>query len=172
VTCERRITISLDMPRLDMPMPYSILGYHPGTLSFGSPVVVREWRLGERQVTVREEDGSRRATLQGLVVFEIVSGWTVLDVDGWLDTLLGRKLDDAATVGFAAARGDERIIGVGNSIGREGRFIFGELDFREGTVAPHGQPLARAVAGIVRRISDPPSDRRTAVWTGYDAGSE
>ena len=172
LVCDRLVTITLDAPRLDMPMPYSILGYHPGTLSFGSPVVVREWRVGEREVTVRDRGGSRRATVQGLVVFEVIEGWTVLDVDGWLDSLLGRNLDDAATVGFAVTRGEGRILGVGNSVGREGRFIYGELDFQEGTVAPHGRPLARAVAGLVRRWSDPPSDRRTAAWAGYEATSE
>jgi len=172
LVCDRLVTITLDVPRLDMPMPYSILGYHPGTLSFGSPVVVREWRVGERDVTVREGGDTRRATVHGLVVFEIVTGWTVLDVDGWLDTLLGRKLDDAATAGFAAARGEGRILGVGNSVGREGRFIFGELDFREGTVAPHGRPLARALAALVRRWSDPPAADRTVVWTGYNALTE
>jgi hypothetical protein len=172
LVCDRLVTITLDAPRLDMPMPYSILGYHPGTLSFGSPVVVREWRVGEREVTVRDGGGSRRATVRGLIVFELIEGWTVLDVDGWLDSLLGRNLDDAATVGFAVTRGEGRILGVGNSVGREGRFIYGELDFREGTVAPHGRPLARAVAGLVRRWSDPPATRRSAVWDGYDAATE
>jgi len=172
LVCDRLVTITLDTPRLDMPMPYSILGYHPGTLSFGSPVVVREWRVGDREVTVRESGGSRRALVRGLVVFEVVDGWTILDVDGWLDSLLGRNLDDAATVGFAVTRGEGRIFGVGNSVGREGRFIYGELDFREGTVAPHGRPLARAVAGLVRRWSDPPAERRASVWAPYDAASE
>ncbi len=169
LTCDRLVVIELDEPRLDMPMPYSILGYHPGTLSFGSPVIVREWRVGRREVAVRGKEGTRPGTLEGLVIFEIVGGWTVLDVDGWLDSLLGGKLDDAATVGFGVARGAGRLLAVGNSVGREGRFIFGELDLRENTVAPHGRPLARAMAGLVRRWSDPDPERRTEAWTGYDA---
>jgi hypothetical protein len=172
LVCDRRVVIELAAPRLEMPMPYAILGYHPGTLSFGSPLVAREWRAGARTVDVRSGDGTRRGEVQGLVVFEIVAGWTVLDVDGWLDSLLGRKLDDSATVGLAVARGGGRLLGVGNSIGREGRVIFGEMDFRLGTIAPHGRPLARALAGLARRWSDPAPDRRPAVWAGYDAVPE
>ncbi len=169
LVCDREITITLDTPRLDMAMPYSILGYHPGTLSFGSPVVVREWRVGDHEVTVRTSDEVRRDTVEGMVVFEIVSGWTVLDVDGWLDKLLGDAIDDAATVGFVAARGNGRLLGVSDSLGRDGRFIFGELDFRNNTVAPHGRPLANGMARLARRWCEPPPDQREAMWAAYDA---
>lgn len=171
LVCTRQVVIEFTTPRLDMPMPYSILGYHPGTLSFGGPIVVREWRVGARDVAVRGEDGTRRTTVHGLVVFEIISDWLILDVDDWLDKLLGNKLDDAANMGFAAARGDGRLLGLANSLGRDGHFVFGEMDFREGTVAPHGRPLARALIGLVRRWSDPAPDQRTAVWALYDAAS-
>lgn len=171
LVCTRRVVIEFTTARLDMPMPYSVLGYHPGTLSFGGPIVVREWRVGEREVAVRGEDGIRRTAVHGLVVFEIVSDWLILDVDDWLDKLLGNKLDDAANVGFAAARGDGRLLGLGNSIGRDGHFIFGEMDFREGTIAPHGRPLAKALIGLVRRWSDPAPDQRTAVWALYDGAA-
>ena len=170
LVCDRVVIIELDSLRLDMPMPYSILGYHPGTLSFGSPVTAREWRVGDRTVSVRGGERTRRETVHGLVVWEIVGGWAVLDVDGWLDSLLGPKLDDAATMGFAAARGGGRILGVGNSAGRDGRFIFGELDFREGVVMPHGRPLARALAGLVRRWSDPEPALRERMWRRYADG--
>ncbi len=171
LVCNRRVVIEFTNPRLDMAMPYSILGYHPGTLSFGGPIVVREWRVGARDVVVRGEDGTRRATVHGLVVFEIVADWLILDVDDWLDKLLGNKLDDAVNVGFAAARGDGRLLGLGNSIGRDGHFIFGEMDFREGTIAPHGRPLALALIGLVRRWSDPAPDQRTAAWALYDGAA-
>ncbi|MFN2371302.1 MAG: hypothetical protein ABR506_09130 [Candidatus Krumholzibacteriia bacterium] len=172
LVCDRRVVVELAAPRLEMPMPYAILGYHPGTLSFGSPLVAREWRAGTWAVDVRSGGGTRRSGVEGLVVFEIVTGWTVLDVDGWLDSLLGGKLDDSATVGLAVARGGGRLLGVGNSIGREGRFIFGEMDFRAGTIAPHGRPLARAMAGLARRWSDPAPGRQAAVWADYEAASE
>ncbi len=166
--CKRRILVTLDSDRLDMPMPYSILGYHPGTLGFGSPLVIHEWRLGTGELRVRSGEGSRPETVHGLTVFQIVNGWAVLDVDSWLDKLLGKKLDDAAILGFVAARARGRIVGVGTSAGREGRFIFGELDFEHGTVAAHGRPLARALAGQTRRWTTPEDGDRAGAWRGYD----
>jgi len=166
--CSRRIVVTLDAERLDIPMPYSILGYHPGTLGFGSPLVIHEWRLGTGEVRVRTGEGSRPETVHGLTVFQVVSGWSVLDVDSWLDKLLGKQLDDAAILGFVAARARGRIVGVGISAGRDGRFIYGELDFEHGTVAAHGRPLARALAGHTRRWTTPADGDRAGAWRGYD----
>ncbi|MCP4573115.1 MAG: hypothetical protein GY838_12230 [bacterium] len=166
--CDRRIILTLTTERLDMPMPYSVLGYHPGTLGFGSPLVIREWRLGERQLRVRTGDGSRKETVRGLTVFQVVDGWTVLDVDAWLDKLLGKQLDDAAVLGFAACRARGRILGVGVNTGRKGRFIYGELDFEHSTVATHGRPLARALASHTRRWTTPDDGDRAGAWRGYD----
>jgi len=169
LVCDRRIVIELDAPRLDMPMPYSILGYHPGTLSFGSPVVVDEWRLGRREVTVRDQGGARPGILEGVVIFSIEGGWTILDVDGWLDTLLGETIDDASTLGFGLARGEGRLLAVSTSVGREGRYIFGELDLRTNEVAAHGEPLAKGMAGLVRRWSRTEPGRRDAAWQPYES---
>lgn len=166
--CDRRIVITIDTDRLDMPMPYSILGYHPGTLSFGGPLVIREWRLGDRKVRVRTGGASRQEAVRGLTIFQLTAGWAVLDADAWLDRLLGARLDDAAILGFVAARVRERLVGVGVSAGRDGRFIYGELDFRRGTVAAHGRPLARGLAGHTRTWTTPDGGDRRAAWRGYD----
>lgn len=165
--CDRVITVELTTPHLDMPMPYSILGYHPGTLSFGSPLVIREWRLGEQTLHVRADEDTRRIQVTGFTVFQIVSGWAVLDVDAWLDRLLGKNLDDSATLCFATGHAEGRILGVGINVGRQGRFIYGELDFRRGTVVTHGRPLARAVAGAARPYGTPDSGDRGDAWTAY-----
>jgi hypothetical protein len=165
--CTRLITIELTAPRLEMPMPYSILGYHPGTLGFGSPLAIREWHLGDVELHVRADEGSRRETVHGFTIFQVVSGWAVLDVDAWLDNLLGKNLDDSATLTFSAARAGGRIVGVGTSVGREGRSIYGELDFRRGTVANHGRPLARALSGAARAFAVPDSGDRLEAWRGF-----
>lgn len=166
--CDRRIVVTLTSDRLDMPMPYSILGYHPGTLGFGSPLVIREWRLGQRRLRVRNGENSRAETVHGLTVFQVTGGWTVLDVDNWLDKLLGENLDDSAVLGFTACQARGRLVGVGTSAGRGGRFIYGELDFAQGTVAAHGRPLARALAGQTRRWTTPDDGDRAGAWRGYD----
>jgi len=169
--CDRVITIELTEARLDMPMPYSILGYHPGTLSFGSPLVIREWRLGEKELHVRADDETRRTPIRGFTVFQVVSGWAVLDVDAWLDNLLGKNLDDSATLCFATGRTEGRILGVGINVGRDGRFIYGELDFRRNTVVTHGRPLARAAAGAARPFGTPDSGDRNDIWSAYLAAT-
>lgn len=166
--CERIITIELESARLDMPMPYSILGYHPGTLGFGSPLVIREWRLGTVELHVRTDEGSHRETVSGFTIFQMIAGWTILDVDGWLDTLLGRNLDDAATLAFSTCRAGGRIVGVGTNVGRTGRSIYGELDFRRGTVMTHGRPLARAISAAARPFAIPDNGNRLEAWQGYD----
>jgi hypothetical protein len=168
---DRIIIIELTVPRLDMPMPYNVLGYHPGTLSFGSPMVIREWRLGEQVLHVRADEGTRRTTVEGLTVFQVTDGWAVLDVDAWLDRLLGKQLDDSVTLSFAAARTEGRILGVGSSVGREGRTIYGELDFRRGSVVTHGRPLAKALAAAARPFAVPDSGERLDAWGGYLAAT-
>lgn len=168
VRCDRRWVVRLRPERLEIPMPYSILGYHPGSLSFDSPLVLREWRLGSRTAYVTVEGQTRRYAAHALTIYEIAAGWIVLDVDGWLDALLGKAADDAAMQGFAVAWVEGELVGVGNSVGRGGRRILGELDFRTGEVATHGRPLARAISRYGRGWTTPRDEEPQAVWRRYD----
>jgi hypothetical protein len=168
VVCGRRIVLDLDHQRLDVSMPYSILGYHPGTLGFGSPLVLREWRLGEREINIHTDAGSRREKVSGLTVFQIVGGWVVLDVDGWLDGLLGNLLDDTAIMGFVVGRVHDRILGLAVCAGRSGRLTFGELDFEQGTVSSEGHDLARALVWRTRHWTLPDDGDRSRAWGDYD----
>jgi len=165
--CDRRWVIRLDPARLDMPVPYSILGYHPGTLSLQSPIELREWRLGERTVHVTVDGKTRMYAVRGLTVYQVVAGWLILDVDGWLDTLLGKAADDAASEGVAVGWVDEELIGVGNSTGRDGRRIFGELNFRTGEVENHGRPVARGISQHARSWTRTAGVDPRAVWQAY-----
>lgn len=166
--CHRRWVVRLEPARLEIPMPYSILGYHPGQLSFDTPIVLNEWRLGPRSIHVSVDDQTRRYQADALTVFQIAGGWILLDVDGWIDTLLGRAADDAVMQGFSVAWVDGQLVGVGSSSGRNGRRLLGELDFRSGEVATHGRPVARGLSRygrqyLPRRDLDPRD-----VWRRYD----
>ncbi len=166
--CHRRWVVHLAPSRLEMPMPYSILGYHPGKLSFETPIVLNEWRLGPRSIHVSVEGAERRHAVEALTVFQITDGWMILDVDGWIDTLLGKAADDAAMQGFTVGRIADRIVGVGSSAGRRGRRLLGELDFESGEVATHGRPVARGLSRygrqwLLREDLDPRD-----VWRRYD----
>ena len=149
-------------------MPYSILGYHPGTLSFDGPLVLNEWSLGDRNVHVTIDGVTRKYAARALTVLEITGGWIILDIDGWLDRLLGKAADDAVTDGFVVGWVEDELLGIGNSAGRDGRRIYGELDFRTGEIENHGRPVARGLSrysrGWTRDDASDPQD----IWRAYE----
>ncbi len=150
VECRRRLVFTMREDHLEFPMPYSILGYHPGTVVTNSPLVFDEWALGPRTVEVRVDKEKRQYAVEALTVFQIRRGANYLDVDAWLDNLLGDVVDDAWTLAFAVGWEDDRLLGFGVSTGRKGRRIFGELNFRTGEVEMHGRPVIRGLAAHVR----------------------
>jgi hypothetical protein len=150
VEARRRLVITMREDRFEFPMPYSILGYHPGTVVVNSPLVFDEWALGPRTVEVRVEGAKRQYAVDALTVFQITRGANYLDVDAWLDNLLGDVVDDSWTLAFVAGWEDDRLLGLAVSTGRKGRRIFGELDFRTGEVQIHDRPVIRGLAAHVR----------------------
>ncbi len=133
---------------LTPPMPYSILGYHPGTLHVSGRIRMAEVHLGSVELT--KEDGSVKVS--DIQLFRLETGILILDVDGWLDALLGKRLDDAAMLGFVSAREDGRLIGLALSIGSKGRPIYGELDFQQDKVLANGRAVASALSAACRSI--------------------
>ena len=139
--------VQLNGPQ-DPPMPYSIFGYHPGTLRVSDRLQLSEIHLGDR--IFRSTDGLSSVT--EIQVFRLDQGSVVLDVDGWLDGLMGAKLDDAAVVGFVAAREQGKLISLAVSLGKEGRHIFGEFDLRNDKVLPNGRAIVSALSSACRAI--------------------
>lgn len=133
---------------LKPPMPYSILGYHPGTLRVTREIRLAEAHLGRLQI--RGEDGP--VTVTDVLAFRIESGNLVLDVDGWLDFILGKKLDDAAVLAFVAGRVPGGRVSLAVSVGRDGRAIYGEFDLRQDKVLPHGRPVASGLSRACRGL--------------------
>ena len=129
-------------------MPYSILGYHPGTLRISGIIRMAELHLGTVQLT--KVDGS--VSVSDIQLFRLEKGILILDVDGWLDALLGKRLDDAAMLGFVSAREEGRLIGLAVSIGNNGRSIYGELDFQQDKVLSNGRAVASALSSACRSI--------------------
>ncbi len=131
-------------------MPYSVLGYHPGTLRVSKTIHLSEVHLGS--LVLQSSDGSTKVS--DIRIFRLDSGTVVLDVDGWLDALLGKKLDDAAAVGFVVAREKGELIGLAVSLGKKGRRIYGEFDFRKDEVMPNGRAAASALSAACRTIME------------------
>ncbi len=112
---------------LKAPVPYSILGYNPGSVRADTVVTFYEWYLPRR--SIRLGDGSR-TTLTHVHVFGTVEGWAVVDIDAWVDLLLGGRLDDTwlVVMGLFKYEGDWYGIAAGYGPGGEGRS--GVLNFR------------------------------------------
>jgi len=147
-----------------VPMPYSILGYHPGSLRISHELILSEWYLGSPDLEFTIDGRERRFTTAGLITLRVDAGYLVLDADGWLDALLGKKLDDAWTVGFAFGRLNGRLVGIGITVGRDGRKTYGELDFAKDEIVAHGRPPARALSYYCRPWTAPPRGQPDRAW--------
>lgn len=132
---------------LNRSLPYSILGYHPGSLKVSRKILLTETRGGSMAV----HRGQEIFVVGNVIMLRLDQGHVILDVDGLVDRLLGKGLDDSATVGFVLAREEGQLIGLAVSLGRNGRKIYGEFDFRRDKVLPNGRPLAKALSAASRQ---------------------
>ena len=148
----------------DRPMPYSILGYHPGSLRIGGVLVLSELAAQRLDVSYVHDDETVSRSVTDVRIFPLETGHVLLDADGLLDALLGKALDDAWIVGFVLGREEGRLIGLGVSLGREGRHIYGEFDFTRDKVLPNGRPLASALSRASRRWLDPDTGHLPEPW--------
>jgi hypothetical protein len=153
---------------LRLPMPYSILGYHPGTLLIARTLVAAEWRVGERNLRVTRGEETTVHAVTDIVVLRFLQGHLVLDADGWLDRLLGDKLDDSWTDGLLVCRhaGERRALALGRN--RALRNLTGEFDFRRDKVLPNGSPLARGLGRFARPCVTPRQGEIDRAWAGVD----
>jgi hypothetical protein len=165
----RRWTLRLRPERVDLPMPFQILGYRPGKLSFQGPIQFDEWQLGRRDLALHRssDEPVEYWTVDALTIYQLSAGWIILDVHPWVDRLLGSALDDQASEGFTIGWVDGALIAVGNSNGRQGRRIYGEMDLRTGRIDPRGRPLALAISRYSRAWTRPPGHDVRAVWEAY-----
>jgi hypothetical protein len=132
---------------LDMPIPYTILGYHPGSLRADEACAFREWRLGDLAVP-----GPQGPLLvQDVRAFGFRSGRIRVDFDGWLDWLMGAALDDTNVTGIAIFRLRGRWIGMAVGRNDKGEPRSGSFDFQLDKVLIPPPDDLRAVARHLRR---------------------
>ena len=136
---------------LDLPVPYEILNYHPGRVRVSEVVLLEEWKLGR----VRLDGGpdSPPIVLEDVVVWGLRRGRVEMDVDAWLDSMLGSKLDDMRLGGFALFRYQGERIGLALGYGPDGTGRSGALSLREDKVLfPAPPALKRAGAHLRGRL--------------------
>ena len=163
-----RIELDADLAR---PLPYSILGYHPGTLHVSRVLEALEWVLPGTSVRVDGPDGPE-LRVGAMHALRLEAGHVILDADGLVDRLLGKKLDDTWTEAFVLARvegaADPRengLNGVALGRARNGRPLSGAFDFRRDEVLPNGRPAARALSGLCRPVVAPYAQPDPRAWS-------
>jgi len=118
---------------IDLPVPYEVLGYHPGSFRTSGRFVFREKRLGD---LVLPDDRTKAATplapvsVEEMHLFTLTEGSLDIDIDGWLDKLAGGNLDDTSIQAMAVFVRDGKRYGLAlgrnpDGEGRSGVFDFG-----------------------------------------------
>jgi hypothetical protein len=105
---------------LKTPVPYSILGYHPGSVKASCVVRFLEWNIPMQTLRSRRDEPIE---LTQIHVFGLYEGWAVIDIDAWLDKILGGMLDDTRIVALALFKyaGDWHGLAAGYGPSGEGR---------------------------------------------------
>lgn len=135
---------------LKVPVPYDILGYHPGSLASTPAVVVREWRVGHLEIPFAGPPEPGLLALDELALWGVVSGEIEIDIDGWVDALLGSRLDDTRVVGLAVFRfrGARYAMALGYSPAGEPRS--GSLDLQRDEIRFPASEELKAIARNLR----------------------
>lgn len=104
---------------VNIPIPFSLLGYHPGSIH------------ASRLVAFREPRPDRKAPPSASPAFEfrLTEGEAYVDVDEWLDVLLGDFLDDIELRRVVVFRHQGEWIGLLAGLGRKKQTIAGYFSF-------------------------------------------
>lgn len=139
---------------LRLPIPYSVLGYNPGSFRASQRCLFREWNLGNIVVTHREEkDGAIRdvpVTLQKAHLFGLAEGTIELDIDGWLDSMMGGNLDDTGIVGLLLCQYNDEWHGIAMGYNNDRKGRSGALSFREDKVVFPSPPEMKTIGRTMR----------------------
>lgn len=145
------VTLRFQGP-LDVSIPYQILWYKPGRIRSSATCRLREWHLPALPVaTPHDWKGAAPPALADVSLFSLDEGELLVDVDGWLDALMGSTLDDTRMSGLAVARFRDREYGFGFGHNRKGQSRIGVFDLTaDAVVFPIPKEL-RAANRTLRR---------------------
>lgn len=151
---ERVVTLWLKRDS-KVPAPYSLLGYHPGSVLVPRLVVLHEWRCGH---VVISERGKGSFALEDCYLWAVEEGVISIDIDAVVDRVLGGAVDDMTVrslalfmfngVRYAMAMGYNK-----NGQGRSGalNLVKNELEFPSPwQLRSAGKLLRRKAEDLVR----------------------
>jgi hypothetical protein len=157
---------------LAVPIPYSILWYHPGRIRAGDSCVFREWALGNVALPYEAKRGAPLATLEleDVHLFDLDAGRLEVDIDGWLDRLMGSALDDTDVSGLVVFRYAGRHYGMALGYNRGRRARSGAFDFLGDRIvfpaSAEFKAIARQMRARLRALTTEASGLRSAPRAG------
>lgn len=147
-----RVTLVFD-GALELPIPYRILWYRPGSVLATETCLFREWRLGALSLPgPRTADNAppEAVHLDDVHLFALRGGQLDVDIDGWLDRLMGGRLDDTRVNGIVLMRWKGRWLGLAIGHNRDGRARSGTFDFTDDRILFPSPAELKAVARHMR----------------------
>lgn len=149
---------------LRLPLPWAFLGYHPGTVAAARTFVLTEWRLGDQTLQVDVDGRPATFDLTDVCVLRLDTGWFLLDVDAWIDALLGGLLDDYWVCGYVFGRHEGRPIEVSLLVKRDGKDDYGQFDLSLDCIVAHPEAVARGLSLLARPWVAPPPGSTRVPW--------
>lgn len=137
---------------LALPVPYRILGYSPGSLRASREVEFREWILGELLIAHTEGGKSEEVRLSDVHLFALREGSLCVDIDGWLDRIVGGKLDDTRITGLVLFNWEGERWGLAVGYNRAWKGRSGLLSMREDAIRFPSPPPMKTAAWKLRQI--------------------
>jgi hypothetical protein len=152
---------------IDLPVPYSILGYHPGSFTASQHCVFREWEIGKVRLSESEQKGDHTEThtidLEDVHLFASVEGEVKIDIDAWIDALLGDAIDDTDITALMLGRWQGEWYGVAMGYGHDRSGRSGILSLRQDKIL---FPTPDGLRGVGRQMRAN-AERLGRIW---DAG--
>lgn len=139
---------------LDLAIPYHILGYHPGAFEVAETCVFREWILGtmhfRHPYKERGEVKVREIAIEEAHLFGLDEGKVAIDVDAWIDHLLGGAIDDTNVKALMLFKYDGRWIGLATGYATDHSGRTGAFDFAKDEIMFPGPDEMKTVGRTMR----------------------
>jgi hypothetical protein len=140
---------------LNLPIPYSILGYHPGSFNVSQTAIFREWIFPSTTLVHEEVENGKTVQkvleLQDVHLFGLQEGRVFIDIDGWLDALMGDALDDTDVSCLMLCRYQGKWLGFAMGYSKDGGGRSGAFSFAKDAIVFPTPGEMRTVGREMRR---------------------
>ena len=164
-----RVTVSFDGP-LDLPVPYSILGYHPGSFTASEVCNFREWEFPGMQLVETSGTGkdsrTRTIQLEEVHLFALETGEIWIDIDALIDKLLGGAIDDTRVTALVLCKYKGEWLGIATGYGRDQEGRSGILSLKEDKIL---FPTPDELKGVGRQLRGK-AEVLSRIWEGAIPG--